>query len=391
MKHGKQPVFIEAFPLLGEHPSGIAKLLFSTLDALLKEASFTEKYTVTLLVPLGKKSKLKKWLLTQGAFKVKVLPLPLRVINVLDRFHLMLPIDLLFGKGIYIFPNYRRLPLALSRSITYVHDAAYLLHPETIQTLNLVFLRRVIPRAVRKSDVIATLSRQSLHELQDAFPEQKDKIVVIPGGIDKEKYGLKTGSSSMEVILHTLKLKPKKYILFVGNIEPRKNLAYLIDVYATLVRKNSQYADVSLLLAGSNGWSNETVLEKIATYNTEGLSIIRPARRITDEELPVLYHESLLSVLLSVHEGFGMPPLEALSAGARVIVSDIPVLHEVGGAAVEYAPLNDTEAAADAFNRAIKTPANIAEANKQLEKFTWVETASRLRDCIDSLTDKRKG
>jgi glycosyltransferase involved in cell wall biosynthesis len=384
-RSSKQRVLIEAFPLLGTNPSGVGKLLYSMIDALMRDDAFTKSYELTLIIPLGKRKSLDKWQLDKYDMRIKTIPLPLRVMNLLDKFHLMIPIDLICGAGIYLFPNYRRLPLLKSRSLTYVHDAAYLLHPDTVQDLNLLFLKRVVPRSVVKSDKIITLSEQSRRELQAAFPEYKDRIVIVPAGVDIRKYAYKANNQSATDILSKIGIQPKKYILFVGNIEPRKNINYLLDIYL-MINKDPAYADVSLLLIGSDGWNNEMVNERIAVLNNEGYSILRPQMRVPDSDLPILYRESLLVALMSVHEGFGMTPLEALSAGARVIVSDIPVLHEVGGEAVAYAPLGDALVAATSFKAAIESSVDKRVVQRQLLMHTWEKATDALIGLLDEVS-----
>lgn len=384
-RSNKQRIIIESFPLLGTNPSGVGKLLYSMIDALMRDDQFVKTYEIVLIIPLGKRRQLDRWGLDKYNLRVKVVPLPLRLINLLDRFHLMVPIDLICGRGLYVFPNYRRLPLLRSKSFTYIHDAAYLLHPDTIQDLNLTFLKRVVPRSVIKSDKIITLSKQSLHELQNAFPQYKEKMCIVPAGVDIDKYADKSGDRFAAQTLSNLGVQSKKYVLFVGNIEPRKNINYLLDIYVLLC-EDSKYKDTSLLLVGGDGWNNESIHKRIEDLNKAGYKIIHPQFRIQDSELPTLYRESLLTTLMSVHEGFGMTPLEALSAGARVIVSDIPVLHEVGGNAVAYAPLENAQAASVNFKKAITNNISAGIVKEQLSMHTWGKAADSLIQLLNEET-----
>lgn len=388
MTTNKQRLYIEAFPLLGDNPSGIGKLLYSLIAALLRDADFTSRYDLVLIVSMRKKHHLDKWNFGSGV-TVKTIPLPLRVIYLLDRLGLMFPIDLICGRGIYLFPNYRRLPLIWSRSLTYIHDMSYVLFPDTVQERNLSFLRTVVPRNVRKSDRILTLSQQSYGELQREFPRYKDKITIIPAGVDAAMYACKDSAKGIKSILAENGVVSKKYLLFVGNFEPRKNIGYLLDVYVEL-RKDPAYSDLSLLLIGGDGWRSEETAQRIAVLNEQGYSIIRPTSRVPDAQLPALYHESLAAMLLSVYEGFGMTPLEALSADARVIVSDIPVLHEVGGDAVYYVPLGDASAAANVVKDVVNRNIDHSVTTKQLRMFTWEKSAATLVHTLDEVAGKKR-
>lgn len=389
MKRNKTKMFVEAVPLLGKNPSGVGKLLYSMIDALLKDRNFTDNYELVLVMPLGKKHELEQWDFDGKYLKTATIPLLQRMINLLDRFHLMIPIDLICGKGVYLFANYRRLPLLWSPSLTYIHDASYILHPETVHPLNLPFLKRVVPRSVAKSDTVITLSQQSQKELIDAFPAYKDKIVVVPAAADAEKYRCHDDAKTIQAILDRVGVRPKKYLLHVGNIEPRKNLDYVIDVYIEL-RKDPANTNLELLLIGSDGWKSDAVLRRIDDLNQKGFAIVRPSYRVADSELPALYKESFASVLFSVHEGFGMTPLEALAAGARVIVSDIPVLHDVGGQAVAYVPLDNAPKAAKIVQTEASKQPNPTAIKKQLDMFTWAKAATQLIHLIDNTMEQKK-
>jgi hypothetical protein len=131
MKVNKKNLFIEANPLLDKNPSGIAKLLFSLIDALCDNKEFQSQFKIILVVPMGKKHLLNKWNLSKN-ISIRTLPLPLRAINLLDKLNILPPIDLYLGSGVYLFPNYRQLPLVRSSSMTYVHDVAYKVHPDTV-------------------------------------------------------------------------------------------------------------------------------------------------------------------------------------------------------------------------------------------------------------------
>ena len=374
----KTNLFIEANPLLDENPSGISKLLFSMVDALSSNKEFNKKYTIVLFVPFNKKHLLNRWRLP-AAIKVKSLPLPLRVINGLNKRHLMFPIDVLLGRGTYLFPNYRTLPLLMSKSVTYIHDVAYAKHPDTLLDINRVFLEHTIPKSVMSSDIILTLSEQSKKELVEIFPTFQDKIEVVPAGVDRALYTTRDGDNRSSRLLESLGVLDNQYILFVGNIEPRKNIAYLLDVFVGLVDHGVVTPEVALLLVGGGGWNNEGLMRRIKTLQKSGYNIVRPSMRISDEDLPLVYKHSALTTLLSIHEGFGMTPLEALASGSRVVVSDIPVLHEVCGESVNYAPLSSKEAAIKVFEAALTRPLNKRYSEEVLDKYSWGNAAEIFR------------
>src|SRR5688500_6943336 len=119
MKVSKKYLFIEANPLLDKNPSGIAKLLFSLINALSGNEKIRSQFKMILVVPMGKKLLLTQWNLPKD-ISIRTLPLPLRAINLLDKLNILPPIDLYLGLGVYLFPNYRQLPSFRSLSMTYI-------------------------------------------------------------------------------------------------------------------------------------------------------------------------------------------------------------------------------------------------------------------------------
>ena len=374
----KKKLFIEANSLLDKNPSGISKLLFSMILSMSTNADFDKDFKIILFIPLNKKNLLKRWKLP-STVSTRTLPLPLRIINGLNKRHLMFPVDLWLGSGVYLFPNYRTLPLIRSKCMTYIHDVAYAKHPETLLEINRKFLEHTIPQSVKTSDMILTLSEQSKIELLDLFPQFSSKIKVVPAGVDESHYVISDSNEGYKKLLNDVGVEDNKYILFVGNIEPRKNIAYLIDVYVELIDRGTVKDNVALLLVGGGGWNNEELILRIKTLVASGYKIVRPSSRISDEDLPTLYKHSILTTLLSIHEGFGMTPLEALASGSKVVVSDIPVLHEVCGKSVLYAPLKDKEQAADVFETALNQPRNTSYSREILDEYSWDNAAETFR------------
>ncbi len=140
-------------------------------------------------------------------------------------------------------------------------------------------------------------------------------------------------------------------------------------------------------MIGGGGWNNSKLLARITKLNRDGYSIIRSVSRVSDDDLPALYGQSIIATLMSLHEGFGMTPLEALAAGARVVVSDIPVLREVCGTAVEYAPLDNKIEAMDTFSHAMQQRVNQSVVKDRLDRYTWPRATQKLIVLIDRLAE----
>ena len=383
MSRQKKQLYIDATPLMGDNPSGIGKVLLSHIIELTQDNDFMDRYDVTLFVSLGKTHTLKKWQFRDN-IRTQEIPLPLRAINLLVKLKIMPPIDLYLGRGIYLFGNYRRLPLAGSKSITFVYDAVYDKFPETVQPKNLSYLQKVIPYAFRKSDTVLTLTAESERELAAIFPSYASRIRVVPCGIDRRRY-MQRSQSQVDTTLKKVGVRKNNFLLYVGNIEPRKNINYLLDVYLELIRQKSISASTALVLVGGDGWNNEPLLKRIEELTAQNVKIVRPRNRLTDQEIADLYATTSLTCLFSIHEGFGITPLEALAAGSRVVVSDIPVLREVNGDAVTYVTLDNPVKAAQQIATALNQKPNNRAIESTLDTYTWHNAAKELTRYIDEL------
>ncbi|HVR29845.1 MAG TPA: glycosyltransferase family 1 protein [Thermoanaerobaculia bacterium] len=130
---------------------------------------------------------------------------------------------------------------------------------------------------------------------------------------------------------------PRRYVLFVGTLEPRKNLELVLEAWSALRGERSDWPP--LVVCGGWGWKSERVRERVEIAGREGWLV--HLGYVDDAALAALYRGALFLVFPSLYEGFGLPLLEALAAGCPVVCSDLPVFREVAGAAAEYAPAAD--------------------------------------------------
>ena len=175
------------------------------------------------------------------------------------------------------------------------------------------------------------------------------------------------------------------YILYVGNIEPRKNISTLIDAYMQLSSAFRQ--DRPLVLVGSAGWKNESVLARIAAAQLKGFDIRHITKFISEEALYQIYASAAVLVHPALYEGFGMTPLEAMAAGTPTIVANNSSLPEVVG---DASLLIDALDAAD-ISAKIKEVVQDEEVRRKLiengrqrvRQFTWQRSASELLDTVE--------
>ncbi len=385
----KTKVFIDAMPLSAERSSGVGHNLYGLVYALTNNADFIERYEVVLVTTVRGY----RFLKLHNFRNVSYVRLPLlsRVMNRLPATPIMPAMDLLLGQGIYIFTNFRRWPLAKSRSATTIHDLGFILHPETVGSRNRAVLAANVPRWANGSDIVMTVSENARKELIEHLELAPGKVRVVPNGVDPKEYYPRTEAEVSEV--REKYGLPADYILFVGNIEPRKNLERLVRAYRALPKTISNRH--ALVIVGGSGWLSEAIEAEIAQANDSGHRIIRPAAYVVDADLPALYTGAALLVHPALYEGFGMPVLEAMATGTPVVASDNSSLPEVVGGAGIMVNALDEQAITSAIEKVLTDRALrdklISAGFKQAGKYTWTTAGAKLIAIIDELAQKQKG
>lgn len=311
---------------------------------------------------------------------------PLRVFAKAHSHKVSVPFDAhLPSVDLTIFPNFATWPTANSKlTATTVHDLTYIYYPEYVEAKNLQHLRRVVPRSLKSADFILTVSESVKAEIVKEFEINADNIVVtqIPpddmfkkkhtkGELDKvrEKYGI-----------------GGKYILFLGNFEPRKNLRSLIEAYRALPERLRK--EYGLILAGGKGWKSEETQKTLDDAVSAGENI-KHIGYVDSDDRPALYQSASLFVFPSAYEGFGIPVLEAMASGCPVVCADIPVLHEAGGDAALYTDASDIKSFAGTLEQALeKFPYTSADMAKNVDRFSWGDNVKKIVDKATTLLDK---
>ncbi len=265
-----------------------------------------------------------------------------------------------------------------ARHVVTVHDMTFFTLPEThIRLRRSAAFRRALAGSVRRADLTLVPSRavrdDVLAIVRGAPP---DRVRVIPLGVGDEFRPPPPGTPPP---------RERPYVLFVGTLEPRKNVAGVIESYRRLVCEGGVAED--LLLVGRLGWDYEPVLARLDAPALRGR--VHRLGYVTQDELIALYGGATLFVYPSRGEGFGFPPLEALACGAPTIATDVSSLAENLRGAAELVPPDDTHALTAAMRRLLRDPAlRAARRAAGLERaaaFTWEETARATRACYAEL------
>jgi glycosyltransferase involved in cell wall biosynthesis len=254
-----------------------------------------------------------------------------------------------------------------------LHDLIPITHPETETRAAQMYWRIQIPIAARRADFIITDSEHAQREIVEMYGVPGNRIAVTPLGYPPSMNAPPDPVRSAGV--HRRYGLPDSYILYVGTIQPRKNLNMLIEAYARLRHEGS--TDKKLVIVGRKGWLYEALFARITVLGLEDNVIFTGF--VPDEELPDLYDGACLFVYLSLFEGFGLPPLEAMSRGVPVLTSNTTSLPEVvGDAGITVTPTNleDVVAGMKSILLNADVAQQLAAAGKErAARFSWERTA----------------
>lgn len=234
----------------------------------------------------------------------------------------------------YFIPFRPQLPRDCKVIVT-IHDISFEHYKDIFTRKDYMLQKLLIPYAARKSDMIFTVSEFSKNDILEKYRIAQDKIKVIYNGASDLFYPQSFTKEERNAFLSQYGIS-KPYILCVGNLQPRKNIARLLQAYKMLNRE-----DIQLVLVGAKAWMFQEIFEKIDKLYLQD-QVICPGY-VSTEELAKIYNMAEMFVYPSYFEGFGIPVLEAMKCEIPVATSNITSLPEVGGDAVIYFNPFDTE------------------------------------------------
>ena len=266
------------------------------------------------------------------------------------------PLEAIVGHAdVFHGTNFVLPPRRSAAGVVTIHDLAFLLHADTV-TPAVRRLKTLIPRLAQSADAVITPTEAVADQVAEHLAVPRERIHAVHHGLDP-RWATTAAPDTAWRRSHGL---PSSYALFVGTLEPRKDLATLVAA----LRRLGDSAPI-LVLAGPAGWGPEVDLPA----GTVRLGWV------DDDVLRSTVAGADLLVLPSRDEGFGLPALEALACGTPVIASDLPALREVLGDLATYAPVGD----ADGFAAALSAPPAGTRLTRQAHAaaFTWKACAQR--------------
>ena len=311
---------------------------------------------------------------------------PLRIYAKLQSYSFAPPFDFFLPKvDLTIFPNFATWPSIRTKyRAAVIHDLTYIYFPEVVEAKNLAHLRRVVPRSIKQADFIITVSETVKDELVKEFSLSPEKCVVTtvpPNALYFQK--------NINEIHKKYGIPTRKFIFFIGNLEPRKDLPTLVEAYRKLPANMKE--EYSLVIAGGNGWKTEKSRQSLANAQAAGEKVVHVGF-VDSKDTAAFYQHASLFVMPSIYEGFGIPILEAMASKTPTLVSDIKVFRELSGDASQYFavsnPVSLSNGIVSILNDTKKQELLIKSGLKRASSFSWGKNAETIVNYLNKLTSQ---
>lgn len=262
--------------------------------------------------------------------------------------------------------------------VTHIHDVSFNAYPEHISRKDLFFLKKLIPKSLKRADKIVAISIFTKNEILKHYQVPEEKIVVVHNAVGDNFLEAKKDANLQEAVRKKYNL-PDKFILYVGTLQPRKNIPMLLEAYANV---RPRISGVDLVLVGNKKAHNfdPEIDSTLANYNLEK-NVFFPGY-IESSDLLVFYQIAELFVFPSLYEGFGIPILESMSQETPVLISEIPVHREIAGEAALYFNLKSVDDFSDKLYNSM-VDENLRRRIKDLglnrvSFFSWEKSARKM-------------
>jgi glycosyltransferase involved in cell wall biosynthesis len=265
-------------------------------------------------------------------------------------------------------------PAVACPTVVTVHDLSYLAYPESLSPRARLILRLLVPASVRRAARVIAVSRFTRDELVRRYGIAEEKIAVIHEAAGPAFRVLEDARSRQ---LPDGVTEP--FVLAVGNLEPRKNLARLIEAFATIAREPGVSA--KLVLVGKSKGESASLAQLVERLGLRERVVFTGF--VEEAELILLYNRAALFVYPSLYEGFGLPPLEAMACGCPVVASNVTAMPEVLGDAallVDPASARDLAAAIRKLLIGRDGPDLRSRGRRQAAKYSWTKAAAQTRE-----------
>jgi glycosyltransferase involved in cell wall biosynthesis len=263
---------------------------------------------------------------------------------------LALPTKLFFEKekpDVFFSPAHYAPRFCSTKSVVAIHDLAYLTHPAEFKKRDQKQLTAWTKYSVKQAQKIVAVSQNTKDDLVKFYQLPEKKIAVIYNGFDQHRFHTNLAKSTNQKVKDKYQIKGD-YLVYLGTLQPRKNLESLIKALPEIINKHPK---IKLVVIGKKGWLYSTIFSLVESLGLQEKVIFTGF--VPDEEVPFLIASAKVFVLPSLYEGFGITALEAMACGVPVVVSRVSSLPEVVGEAGLY----------------IDNPKNYAQIAQQINKI----------------------
>jgi glycosyltransferase involved in cell wall biosynthesis len=284
-----------------------------------------------------------------------------------------------WGIDVHHGPHYTTPEVARTRKVVTVHDLTFFDHPEWHEKVKVAVFKRAIRTAAQLADAIVCVSAPTARRLTELLDPQCP-VHAIPHGIDHGLFRPDGDAAADEAVLAPLGIRPP-YVAFWGTLEPRKDVATLVQAFDRLA---PDHPALALVVAGGSGWGNER-FEAAVAASPFADRIVRTGY-VADEVIPPLVRRAEAAVYAALEEGFGLPALEALACGAPVVTTAGSVMDELTDGAPWLAPAGDVDALADRLAQILDPASGPERARRRAlglevaSRYTWDATAAAHED-----------
>jgi len=268
-------------------------------------------------------------------------------------------------------------------TVATVYDLIAFLFPDNFPFKYGLYIRNLLKLVTKKVDKIIAVSNNTKSDLINLLNIPEEKIEVVYGAADERFYPI-TDKEALEAVRRRYGIN-KNVILFVGNLEPRKNLPKLFEAYYILKEKIGK--DYEIVVCGERKWAFNLIKDSIKKYDIEDSIIF--TGYVPDEDMPFLYNIADLFVFPSLYEGFGLPVLEAMKCGIPTVASNTSSIPEIASDAALLVNPNDAEEIADTIYRLITDSAlrekKITAGMVWAKGFSWEKSAIKMIKVYEGL------
>lgn len=272
-----------------------------------------------------------------------------------------------------------------TKVITIIHDISFNFFPQMIKLKDLFFLKILIPLSIKRAQKVVAVSRFTQNEIINYYGVEKNKVSYIYNAVADDFLRANVSSEKIDAVKKKYQLG-ENYILYIGTLQPRKNIPLLIQAFSLL--EKSLQKKMNLVIAGNKKYNFDSKIDVAFEKSFVQEKIIFPGF-IEEKDKALIMAGAKIFCFPSLYEGFGIPILEAMSLGIPVIASEIPASEEIAQTAVKFFNPQDTKDLAEKLTLLLKNEEIREELSQkgleQSKNFSWQKTARKMLSIFQSV------